>query len=218
MRPMSGPDVERAAAETVSALAPHSGRDWQVPAGSLDWSCWTTAAHIAHDLTAYASQVASRAPSGYLPLDLRVRPGTPPAEVLTVVSASARLLSTAVTAADPADRAWHWGPCDPGGFAAMGVAELLLHTYDIARGLGLPWRPPPDLCAPVLARLFPDSPQGPPTESLLWSAGRLALPDRPRRTSWTWRAALTDSPAAEATTDRPAGRTGRAYEEDPRYK
>ncbi|MGR4882927.1 maleylpyruvate isomerase N-terminal domain-containing protein [Streptomyces sp. LARHCF249] len=193
MRLMTGPDVERAAAEAVAALGPHSGLDWEVPAGSLDWSCWTTAAHVAHDLTAYAAQVASRAPSHYLPLDLRVRPGTPPAEVLTVVSASARLLSAAVAAAEPADRAWHWGPCDPGGFAAMGVAELLLHTYDIAQGLSLPWLPPPDLAAPVLARLFPDSPQAPPAQALLWSAGRLALPDRSRRTSWSWQAALPET-------------------------
>lgn len=209
MRPMNGSDVERAAAGTLSALAPHTGRDWQVPAGSLDWSCWTTAAHIAHDLTAYAAQVASRAPAGYLPVDLRVRPGTPPAEVLAVVSASARLLSAAVSAAAPGDRAWHWGPCDPAGFAAMGVAELLLHTYDIAQGLALSWEPPQELSAAVLARLFPDTPPGPPGEALLWSAGRLALPGRPRRTSWTWRAALTESPAADATTDRPAARTDR---------
>ncbi|MFB7469188.1 maleylpyruvate isomerase N-terminal domain-containing protein [Streptomyces sp. NPDC056224] len=209
MRSTTGQDVERAAAETASALGPHTGLDWQVPAGSLDWSCWTTAAHIAHDLTAYAAQVTSRTPSGYLPLDLRVRPGTPPAEVLVVVSASARLLSSAVTAADPSDRAWHWGPCDPGGFAAMGVAELLLHTYDIARGLGLSWRPPPGLCAPVLSRLFPDAPQGPPTEVLLWSAGRIALPGRPRRTSWSWKAALTESPAAGATTGHAGRRTDR---------
>lgn len=190
MRSMNRTDVERAAAETVAALAPHRDRDWRAPAGSLDWSCWTTAAHIAHDLTAYAFQPASRATSAYLPLDLRIRPGTPPAEVLTAVSASACLLGATLDAAAPEDRAWHWGPCDPAGFAAMGVAELLLHTYDIGQGLGLPWLPPPDLCAPVLERLFPDTPAGPPTESLLWSAGRIALPSSPRRTSWTWRAAL----------------------------
>ncbi|MFD3802310.1 hypothetical protein ACFWTC_01520 [Streptomyces sp. NPDC058619] len=78
---MDGADVERAAAESVAALAPHHDRDWRVPAVSLGWSCWTTAAHIAHDLTAYAFQLASRAPSGYLPLDLRIRAGTAPAEL-----------------------------------------------------------------------------------------------------------------------------------------
>lgn len=191
MRPMTGSDVERAAAEMVSALTPHTGRDWQVKAGSLDWTCWTTAAHVAHDLLAYAAQVAALPSDAYLPLDLCVREATPPEAVLQVISAAARLLGTAVDAAPESARAWHWGPCDPGGFAAMGVAEILLHTYDIGQGLALPWLPPAGLSAPVLARLFPDSPSGPAPEVLLWSAGRLALPTHPRRTTWSWRASLT---------------------------
>ncbi len=106
MRRLRGSDVERAAAGMLSALSPHGGRDWTVRAGSLEWSCWTTAAHVAHDLFAYAAQVA-------------------------------------------------------------------------------------DLSALVLARLFPDAPAaGPRPDALLWSAGRAALPDRPRRTSWSWQAAL----------------------------
>ncbi|WP_223856163.1 MULTISPECIES: maleylpyruvate isomerase N-terminal domain-containing protein [Streptomyces] len=191
MRRLRGSDVERAAAGMVSALSPHGGRDWTVRAGSLDWTCRTTAAHVAHDLFAYAAQVAALPADGYLPLDLHVRPSAPPAEALRAVTASARLLSTAVDAAAPDARAWHWGPCDPAGFAAMGVAEVLLHTYDIAQGLGLDWRPPADLSALVLARLFPDAPaDAPRPDALLWSAGRTALPDRPRRTTWTWQAAL----------------------------
>ncbi|WP_260614904.1 maleylpyruvate isomerase N-terminal domain-containing protein [Streptomyces sp. WAC05292] len=191
MRRVRGSDVERAAAGMLSALSPHGGRDWTVRAGSLEWSCWTTAAHVAHDLFAYAAQVAALPADGYLPLDLRVQPGAPPREALRAVTVSARLLRAAVDAADPGDRAWHWGPCDPAGFAAMGVAEVLLHTYDIAQGLGLDWRPPADLSALVLARLFPDAPAAvPPPDALLWSAGRAALPDRPRRTAWSWRAAL----------------------------
>lgn len=191
MRPMAGSDVERAAAEMVAALTPHTGWDWQVKAGSLDWTCWTTAAHVAHDLMAYAAQVAALPSDAYLPLDLRVREATPPGAVLQVISAAARLLGTSVDAAPESARAWHWGPCDPGGFAAMGVAEILLHTYDITQGLALPWLPPAGLSAPVLARLFPDSPSGPAPEVLLWSAGRLALPAHPRRTTWSWRVSLT---------------------------
>ncbi|MET9886857.1 hypothetical protein ABZZ20_27690 [Streptomyces sp. NPDC006430] len=139
---MTGSDVERAATEMVSVLGPRTGADWRVPAGSLDWTCWTTAAHVAHDLLAYAAQVAAQPSDAYLPLDLR------------------------------------------------------------ARGLALRWLPPAGLSALVLARLFPDSPSGPAPQVLLWSAGRLALPDRPRRTSWSWRAALAPSatPAATATT------------------
>jgi hypothetical protein len=29
-------------------------------------------------------------------------------------------------------RAWHWGPTDPSGFAALGVNETLMHTYERA--------------------------------------------------------------------------------------
>jgi hypothetical protein len=44
------------------------------------------------------------------------------------VQPSGALLSGALAAAGPTLRAWQWGPCDPEGFAAMGVAETLLHT------------------------------------------------------------------------------------------
>lgn len=189
MTGMSGADVTAAVEETRRVLGPLTGRDWAVPAGDLTWSCWTTAAHLAHDLLAYAGQVTGRPDTGYLPFDLRVRPDASAAQVLTIVSAVAGLLRAALDTADPATRAWHWGPTDPGGFAAMGVAESVLHTYDIARGLGMAWRPPTRLSAGVLARLFPDAPGGDPTDVLLWCTGRGELPDRPRRTSWGWRAA-----------------------------
>ncbi|WP_130340736.1 maleylpyruvate isomerase N-terminal domain-containing protein [Micromonospora kangleipakensis] len=187
---MDGADVRAAADEMTRVLHPAREQDWAVAAGDLDWSCWTTAAHVAHDLLAYAGQVTGRPDAGYLPFDLRVNDDATPADVLTVVTASAGLLAAAVDTAPPQTRAWHWGPCDPGGFAAMGVAETVLHTYDITRGLGVPWRPPAQLCAGVLRRLFPDAPTGDPPEVLLWMTGRGALGDRPRRTSWRWQAAI----------------------------
>ncbi|MFD6638448.1 hypothetical protein ACGF5H_20820 [Micromonospora chalcea] len=174
-----------------AVLRPATGRDWTVRAGELDWSCWTTAAHIAHDLVAYAGQVAGRPDDRYLPFDLRVRADAAPAEVLTVAVAAAGMLAATVDAAEPGDRAWHWGPCDPGGFAAMGVAEILLHTHDLTRGLDLDWAPPAELCARVVRRLFPDAPDGEPAPVLLWLTGRAPLGDRPRRTAWTWQAART---------------------------
>ena len=102
---------------------------------------------------------------------------------------SSPLLSGAIAAADPGSRAWHWGACDPAGFAAMGVAETLLHTYDIAQGLGVSWLLPAERCAAVLRRLFPDAPPGDPARVLLWSTGRADLDGRPRLTSWVWKAA-----------------------------
>ncbi|MFU8874739.1 maleylpyruvate isomerase N-terminal domain-containing protein [Micromonospora sp. SL4-19] len=188
---MTGTDVRAAAGEMTRALWPVADRGWTVRAGDLDWSCWTTAAHVAHDLLGYAGQVTGRPDRDYLPFDLRVRPDATAADVLTVVTASAGLLAAAVDNADPDTRAWHWGPCDPGGFAAMGVAEILLHTHDITRGLELVgWCPPPELCVGVLNRLFPDAPAGDPVEVLLWMTGRATLGDRPRRTGWSWRAAV----------------------------
>jgi hypothetical protein len=188
---MDGSDVRRAAAATVDVLAPHTERDWRgVGAGTLSWSCWTTAAHIAHDLFAYAGQVAGQPADAYLPFDLSIHDRTTPDQLLAVVCAASSILASTVDTADPGARAWHWGPCDPGGFAAMGVAETLLHTGDITRGLAVDWSPPPDLCAAVLARLFPNAPAGEPVAALLWCTGRGDLPGRNRLTHWVWKAAL----------------------------
>ncbi|WP_431975414.1 maleylpyruvate isomerase N-terminal domain-containing protein [Micromonospora haikouensis] len=191
MTDTGGASVRAAIGEMGRVLGPHADADWTVPAGTLEWSCWTTAAHVAHDLLAYAGQVAGRPADDYLPFDLRVSPTATPARVLTVVAACGGLLATAVDAADPGVRAWHFGPCDPAGFAAMGVAETLLHTHDITRGLRVDWQPPAAPAAAVLTRLFPDAPPGPPAEVLLWMTGRTEFDGRPRRASWTWRAALT---------------------------
>ncbi|MEW2427455.1 maleylpyruvate isomerase N-terminal domain-containing protein [Micromonospora sp. NPDC047644] len=187
---MTGADLREAADEMTRVLLPHHDRDWSVPAGSLSWSCWTTTAHVAHDLLAYAGQVTGRPDDGYLPYDLRVSPDASPTQVLTVVRACAGLLAAAVDAASPDTRAWHWGLCDPAGFAAMGVAETVLHTHDITLGLGVPWQPSQRLSALVLRRLFPDAPPGAAPEVLLWMTGRGELSGRARRTSWSWQAAV----------------------------
>jgi hypothetical protein len=183
--------VQRAGAEMVDVLGPHDSLDWQVPAGSLTWSCWTTAAHVAHDLLAYAAQLAARPTTAYLPFDLVITADASPREVLQVVTACAELLSNAVAAANPETRAWHWGLSDPAGFAAMGIGETVLHTFDITQGLGLSWLPPQPLCAAVLSRLFPDAPAGDPVQILLWCTGRANLDGYPRVTSWGWKAAVS---------------------------
>ncbi|WP_436536629.1 maleylpyruvate isomerase N-terminal domain-containing protein [Actinoplanes sp. HUAS TT8] len=189
---MDAGDVEAAIGEARRALTPHLDADWTQPAGDLAWSCRDTAAHIAHDLLAYAAQLAAGpgAPDAYLPLDLQVRPDATPAEILLIVEAAGALLAAQLRASKPESRAWHWGPTDPSGFAVLGVNEILLHTYDINQGLGTGWLPSPAACAAVLARLFPDHPAAEPVPALLWCTGRAALPGHPRRTSWTLRAAL----------------------------
>ena len=61
----------------------------------------------------------------------------------------------------------------------MGIVETLVHTHDLAAGLGLDWTPPAELCARTLARLFPDAPEdADPWTALLWCTGRAELPAR----------------------------------------
>ncbi|MEV4629854.1 hypothetical protein AB0J90_26675 [Micromonospora sp. NPDC049523] len=187
---MNGNDVEQAVTEMVRVLTPYDSADWGCRAGGLDWSCWTTAAHVAHDLLAYAGQLAARPDDAYLPFDLVIRDDASPRDVLRTVAGCGRLLSSVLTASNRTTRAWHWGPTDPSGFAALGVNETLMHTYDIALGLGIDWNPPDSLCRAVLARLFPDAPAGDPVQVLLWSTGRGDLPGRSRTTSWVVKAAI----------------------------
>lgn len=186
---VGGGGVEAAVAEMVVALTPHITADWSVRAGALEWSCWSTATHVAHDLLAYAGQVVAGATDGYLPYDLVTERGASPRRVLTIVEACGRLLGNAVDNAPGGPVAWHWGMSDAAGFAAMGMAEVLLHTYDIAQGLGVAWLPPDSLAQLVVARLLPDVPAGGPAEMLLWATGRGDLDGHPRVTDWVWRAA-----------------------------
>jgi hypothetical protein len=190
MHSMGSQDVEQAVAEMVRVLTPYESADWRSRAGTLDWSCWTTAAHVAHDLLAYAGQLAARPDDAYLPFDLKVRDDASPRDLLRIVTASGRLLSNALAASGPSARAWHWGPTDPSGFAALGVNETLMHTFDITAGLGISWHPPAALCKAVPARLFPGAPGVDPVRGLLWSTGRADLPGRPRPTSWILKAAI----------------------------
>ncbi|HEX9030322.1 MAG TPA: hypothetical protein VF834_00670 [Streptosporangiaceae bacterium] len=204
-------DVEQAVRLAVTTLWPAIGADWSARAGSLDWDCWETTEHLADDLFAYACQLGPQKP----PLDARVpvawqrmRPAGPansifvdreagPAGLLIVLEACGALL-TAIVATKPATIMAHhgYGASDPEGFAAMGVVETLVHTHDIAEGLGIRWEPPSDLCARALHRLFPDAPaDAAPWPALLWVTGRTELPGRPRLDRWRWYGAAAGASA-----------------------
>ncbi|MEU1056574.1 hypothetical protein [Streptomyces sp. NPDC005876] len=200
--PVTADDVRRAVRLAVEALRRAPAEAWDGRAGSLEWDCWETVEHLSDDLFAYAAQLGPEQPplTGEVPFVWeRRRPGGPanavhadraagPAGLLQVLEASGALLTAMVRTTPPEVRAYHsFGISDPEGFAAMGVVETLVHTHDLAEGLGLPWDPPADLCARVLTRLFPDAPADtPPWPALLWATGRADLPGRPRRTTWRW--------------------------------
>ncbi|WP_093272281.1 hypothetical protein [Saccharopolyspora shandongensis] len=202
LSPVTADDVDLAVRLAVGILRDAPPEGWGGKAGSLEWDCWETAEHLANDLFYYAVQLGPQSP----PLDTHVpfalsqkRPDGPakflfadraagPAGLVQVLEACGALLVAMVRTTPPQVRAHHGaGVSDPEGFAAMGVVETLVHMHDLAEGFGLAWTPPSALCSRVLARLFPEAPDGAdPWLTLLWATGRAELPGHPRLTTWRW--------------------------------
>jgi hypothetical protein len=183
-------DVPGAASASVAALSGYTDLDWQqLPAADSEWSCWQTTLHMVDCLYFYACQIVYGSPDGYLCTELALDNSASPPRLLTALSAHADMLQRIARSADPGSRAHHnYGVSDPAGFAAMGVVETLIHTFDVVRGLNPadPWRPPAALATPVIARLFPNAPDGDPTDVLLYCCGRASLGEMPRQTQWQW--------------------------------
>jgi hypothetical protein len=173
-------DVRQTASMCRRALQPFADADWDSPAGDLEWSCRTTLGHVLGALLYYAINLALRStrprPSG------QADPSLPVVELLDALEGRAALLATVCAAAPPGARGAHdWGMPDASGFAALACDELLLHTSDIAAGLGTSFDPPREVCARVLARLFPWAPQDVDSwEALRWANGRGPMGERPR--------------------------------------
>lgn len=187
-------DLDMAVSVVVSALRPAAGGDWSVPAGDLDWDCWHTAEHVGDALLSYAAQLAARPVTRYVRFQVSAEEDASGEEVLEFAEMSGRLLVAVLRAAEPGTRAYHpSGLADPGGFAAMGCVEILVHGQDIARGLGLSLEPDRDTCRAALARLYPDTPEGlagtDSWEVLQWASGRSSLPGHPRLLQWGWHGA-----------------------------
>src|SRR5690606_9849272 len=174
--------VEEAVADCVRALGAVADRDWRaVRAGRLEWDCRRTAEHIAEDLITYAGQLAGRAADAYVPFEIVLDDGTDNAGALHVIRTTGALLAATLRTTPRAVRAFHPYPfrhADRTGFAAMGVAEVLLHTHDVTEGLGVAYEPPAALAEFVLTRIFPGVM---PVTAWRWSnnlvvpAGRLTL-------------------------------------------
>lgn len=200
--PVTPDDVRDVVALSADSLSGALDADWTVPAGGLTWSCWDTAEHVADTLFAYSGQLGPRRP----PLDTHVPfawkrktpdgpasslfgdPDAGTAGLVQIIEACGTILWSVTATVPPSTRAHHiYGVSDPEGFAAMGVAETLVHTHDISLGLGFAFTPPSDLCARVLHRLFPDAPTDTDRwATLLWATGRGELPGRPWLSEWRW--------------------------------
>jgi RimJ/RimL family protein N-acetyltransferase len=165
-------------------------RDWNgVKAGRLEWSCRHTAEHVAGALLKYAGGLAGRAETR-LPLTFGFAEDAGNDAALDILQTTGALLVSAIRTAPREARAFHPFPfhsANREGFAAMAVTEVLLHTHDIAEGLGLAYEPPAELCEDVLTRLFPHVRPGPDHwRTLLWATGRGDLPGRAPVTEWHW--------------------------------
>lgn len=206
--PVTADDLDEAVRLAVGVLRDAPADAWEGKAGTLEWTCWETVEHLSDDLFAYAAQLGPRIPplDGYVPFaregrrqggpveTIRADRAAGPAGLLQVLQACGALLVAVVRTTPSHVRAHHgFGAADPEGFAAMGVVETFVHTHDLAEGLGLAWAPPGDICARVLARLFPDAPTDTdPWATLLWATGRAELPGRPRLAEWRWYGAPRD--------------------------
>jgi uncharacterized protein (TIGR03083 family) len=211
---MGGDDVRATAAVCRAFLTGTLGRDWTAPIPGMTWTVAEAVAHVAQGLLWYAVDL-SAGPRELRTTELRVRPDSPPADLLTTIDAHAAVLAATIDAAPADARGWEpWGLPDPDGFAAVACDELLIHTDDAARGLGLAFTPPAAQAEATLRRLFPWAPAdtGPggdprgdprrdPRTTLRWANGRTDLPGRRRQTDWRWHCA----PLAEWDGTNPTG-------------
>jgi hypothetical protein len=182
----------------VTALCDLLGR---VPDGTaavpvMGTSVTAVAQHLVSCLAWYAHDLAA-GPDEVSSADLVACPAAYLRTVSRGVGAWGEVLARTVDAAGPADRGWHpHGVADAAGFAAIGCAEVLVHGADVAVALGLSWSPPGDVAAAVLARVFPEvTDVAEPMAGLLWATGRIDLPGRPARTSWTYGMTPAGEPA-----------------------
>ena len=201
--PVSPDDVRLAVRLAVAALRGVADADWDAVTPATGWDCWETVEHVGDGLFGYAAQLAPEAPpqDGFVPFAWsRTTAGGPPialradraagtAGLLQVFESCGALLAAMVQTAPPQLRAFHaQGAADPEGFAAMGVVEVLVHTHDVAKILGVTWEPPAELCDRALVRLFPNAPTDTPRWlTLLWATGRGELPGHPPLSEdWRW--------------------------------
>ena len=149
----TGDDFAQVSALVLAAWESGLDQDWDAPAGTLEWSCWTTADHTIDCVFSYSLFLASRRQRDYPRFgELHALEGATPADLLDGLRAVTNMLKAVIITAEPGARAViaQWPQVETGGpddFAARGALELILHAHDVCTGLGVTFAPPPDLCA-----------------------------------------------------------------------
>jgi hypothetical protein len=173
--------VEAAAAVVVAALRPGADADWSVRAGDLEWGVDRTIAHMTGAPGKYAFYLSSRS-TRYVAV--RVWPeadATRQERLEAIEGCAAALAGVAATAPESAFGFHVSGMRSAQQFLAMACYELLVHTYDVTCGLGLPYEPPEELCRLVIEHCYPgQDEQRPVWPFLVWLSGRR----HPAATGW----------------------------------
>lgn len=183
---IDGTTVRRVGETCAAFLSEHVGLDWSAPISDMTMTPADAIGHAANCCLWYAVDLAAEG-DDLEHVEIGVGPATPAALVASLV-AGARVVAAAIETAPDGARGFHpWGDADASGFAAMACDEMLIHTDDAARGLGVTFVPPADLVEAVLQRLFPEvGPVIEPWEQLRWANGRIAWGGEPRRERWRW--------------------------------
>jgi hypothetical protein len=190
---MTAADVRRTADECGTFLRASLDSDWNASVPGLDFSVLGVVAHAAEACLWYAIDLTA-AGKDFQSVEHRVRTDTDPVDVVDTLAAYAQVLAAVIETSPNTARGFHpFGTADPSGFAAMACDEMLIHTDDAARGLGVAFLPDPDLAAGVLRRLFPwVTTITEPWAQLRWANGRTDFADQRRLSAWAWHCAPLD--------------------------
>lgn len=175
-------DVEAARDLVIAFLKPLASRDWSAAIPDLEWNCERTLQHMINTEIYYAMLLADRA-SMPIPFarGAAAAGGMSPTDLLEELRGSSSLIAAVIREAPAQARAILGSRhTDAAAFAAIACDELLVHTWDIGRGLGVDFTAPDELTAGVLTRLFPWAPHNEPWSVFLWCNGRIAFGDRAR--------------------------------------
>lgn len=185
-----GADILQAARACQEFLDPLRRESWDVPVPGMDGTVAQVVAHAAEGPLWYALDLWS-GPRDDAAYEVHVKRDATNTGILVSLTSAAQACAASVDAAPATTRGFHpAGSPDPSGFAAMACDELIVHTHDAARGLGLEFRPDAALAGRVLGRLFPWHQEGgDPWQMLLWANGRIDIPGRPNQKGWQWHCA-----------------------------
>jgi hypothetical protein len=182
--------VTVAAQVSADFLSAATNADLTVAVPDLDLSVAGVVAHAAEGCLWYAIDLSAGGNELQL-VEHRVKTDGTNGDLIDTLRSYARVTAAVIEVSPDSARGFHpMGAADPSGFAAMACDELLIHTDDAARGLGLAFRPPDDLADAVLRRLFPwVAPRDEAWDQLRWANGWVALGDLERLTDWAWHCA-----------------------------